>query len=341
MSAASASEGDLSTSGLHLFDRELIFVTGKGGVGKTTVAAGLARVAARSGRRTLICEMDAKGDLGPAVIDPAGDGVSGAGSERITLGFTPTEVAPNLWAMAMNTEDSLREYLRLFLRIPLVGRIGSLASTFDFVASAAPGVKEILAVGKLCHEVRQGNYDLVIVDAEASGHIVAQIGAPIVIRELVALGPIRDQTAWMSEILTDPRRTAVIAVTTPEEMAVIETVELAQRLRSQAGVDLSMVVANRVLPALFDRRRLDLLDRIGPLIPIDSEWGRIVASASSADRRRRVGAGHLDDLRSRLVESSFGDVETLNLPEIRFDLAGPTVVCAVSSALAGELDVEF
>ena len=80
--------------------------------------------------------------------------------------------------MAMNTEDSLREYLRLFVRIPLVGRIGPLARTFDFVADAAPGVKEILAVGKLCYEVRERHYDLVVVDAEASGHIVAQIGAP-------------------------------------------------------------------------------------------------------------------------------------------------------------------
>jgi anion-transporting ArsA/GET3 family ATPase len=332
VNAASASEGDLSVSGPHLLDRELIFVTGKGGVGKTTIAAGLARVAARSGRRTLICEMDAKGDLGPALT----------GADRSpALNFAPAQVAPDLWAMAMNTEDSLREYIRLFLRIPLVGRIGSLANTFDFVASAAPGVKEILAVGKICHEVRQRNYDLVIVDAEASGHVVAQIGAPIVIRELVALGPIRDQTAWMSEILTDPERTAVVAVTTPEEMAVNETVELAQRLRSQADVELAMVVANRVLPALFDRRRLDLLERVGPLIPVDSSWDRIVQAAAATDRRRRVGAGHLDDLRTRLSNSGAGTIETLNVPEVPFGEAADSIVAAVTSALAGELDVEF
>jgi len=304
-------------------------------VGKTTIAAGLARVAARSGRRTLICEMDAKGDLALAVTDPSIEI-----AERLVLGFSPTNVAPNLWAMAMNTEDSLREYLRLFLRIPMVGRISSLASTFDFVASAAPGVKEILAVGKLCHEVRQRNYDLVIVDAEATGHIVAQIGAPIVIRELVALGPIREQTAWMSEILTDPARTAVVAVTTPEEMAVNETVELAGRLSSEAGVELSMVVANRVLPAFFDRRRLELLERIEPLISAESEWGHIVQSAASADRRRRVGAGHLDDLRARLLDPAIGSLETVNVPELRHDLEGFTLIAEVAAALAGELDVD-
>ena len=96
--------------------------------------------------------------------------------------------------MAMNTEDSLREYLRLFVKVPLVGRIGPLARTFDFVADAAPGVKEILSVGKLAYEVRERHYDLVVVDAEASGHIVAQIAAPRVISELVQVGMVREQT---------------------------------------------------------------------------------------------------------------------------------------------------
>ncbi len=340
MNAASASEGELSADSPSLLNHELIFVTGKGGVGKTTIAAGLARVAAASGRRTLICEMDAKGDLAAVLGVPA--------DRSAEVGFEPVEVHPGLWAMTMNTEDSLREYLKLFLRIPLLGRIGSLASIFDFVATAAPGVKEILAVGKVCHEVRQKNYDLVIVDAEASGHIVAQIGAPLAIRELVSLGPITDQTEWMSAILTDPTRTAVVAVTTPEEMAVNETVELAERLRTQAEVELSMVVANRILPALFDRRRLELLERIKPLIPAASPWGSIVQSATTADLRRRVGAGHLEDLRSRLPTVEMMIVPEIHLPQMQ---TGPDarpgglgadlgIIDAVSEAIAGELDAE-
>ena len=128
--------------------------------------------------------------------------------------------------MAMNTEDSLREYLRLFVKVPLVGRIGPLARTFDFVADAAPGVKEILAVGKLAYEARERHYDLVVVDAEASGHIVAQIAAPRVISELVQVGMVRDQTRWMTDILEDPARTGLVIVTTPEEMPVTETIDL-------------------------------------------------------------------------------------------------------------------
>src|SRR5690606_22885406 len=130
---------DLEERPVNLLDRQLLFVTGKGGVGKSSVAAALAVLAASTGRRVLVCESDAKGALAAAF--DVGE-----------LGFEPTRLPTasgggELYAMAMNTEDSLREYLRLFVRVPLVGgRLGPLAKTFDFVADAAPGVKEILSV---------------------------------------------------------------------------------------------------------------------------------------------------------------------------------------------------
>ncbi len=104
----------------------------------------------------------------------------------------------------MDTEASLREYLRCNLRIPVVGRIGPLAKAFDFVATAAPGVREILTVGKLCYEVRENHYDLVVVDASATGHIIGQLAAPQAINDLVKVGLIRSQTDWMLDILSDP-----------------------------------------------------------------------------------------------------------------------------------------
>src|SRR6478735_6721907 len=210
-------------AGGDLLDRRLLFVTGKGGVGKTSVSAALADLGARAGKRTLVCEMDAKGALA-------------ATFDTTPLTYEPREIDPRLFAMAMNTEDSLREYLRLFVKVPLVGRIGPLARTFDFVADAAPGVKEILAVGKLAYEARERHYDLVVVDAEASGHIVAQIGAPRVIRELVKVGMVREQTSWMTRILEDPDVTGLVVVTTPEEMPVTETVDLVRRLGRESGV---------------------------------------------------------------------------------------------------------
>jgi anion-transporting ArsA/GET3 family ATPase len=276
--------------------------------------------------------MDAKGALATAYdVGP--------------LRFEPTEVGENLYAMAMNTEDSLREYLRLFVRIPLLGRIGPLASTFDFVADAAPGVKEILGVGKLCYEVSEGNYDLVVVDAEASGHIVSQIGAPKVIADLVQVGLVRDQTQWMLDILDDPQRTGVAVVTTPEEMPVTETIELLGRLRAETGAHASAVIANRVLPVMFTRREQAIVDRLDEVMPLlvdaaGPDVTTVVEAARLTEMRRSTGAGHLDRLRTWLASHDElpDELPIITVPEMFARGSGPRVVSLVAESLTDELD---
>jgi anion-transporting ArsA/GET3 family ATPase len=168
---------------------------------------------------------------------------------RDAVGFQPVEVEPGLFVMAMNTEDSLREYLRLFVRVPVIGSLAPLARIFEFVANAAPAVKEILAIGKICHEVRENTYDLIVVDAEATGHFVAQVSAPDALMRVVQIGVVADQTAWMREILHDAARTTVVAVTTAEELPVSETIELRDRLRAATPTPIGAIVVNRVNPA--------------------------------------------------------------------------------------------
>jgi anion-transporting ArsA/GET3 family ATPase len=316
---------------ISLLDLDFLFVTGKGGVGKTTLAAAIGEVAARQGQRVLVCEMDAKGALATAF-------------EVAPLEFEPTEVEPRLFAMSMSTEDALREYLRLFVKIPFIGRIGPLASTFDFVADAAPGVKEILAVGKLCWEVRERNYDLVVVDAEAAGHVVSQIGAPRVIADLVQVGLVRDQTQWMLDILEDPARTGVAVVTTPEEMPVTESIELLERLARDTGTHPAIVIANRVLPAMFDRREQPIAQAMAGVVPtlerfVGEGAGAVVDAARIVEARRSVGAGHLDRMRAA-VEGLGADgaaLPILTVPELFARGYGRRVVSLVADCIVQEL----
>jgi anion-transporting ArsA/GET3 family ATPase len=309
-----------------LLERRLLFVSGKGGTGKSTVAAAIAELSAQRGARTLVCEMDAKGALAGAF-------------EVAELGFVPREIRPELFAMVMNTEDSLREYLRLFVRIPLVGRIGPLAHMFDFVADAAPGVKEILGVGKLCYEVRERHYDLVVVDAEASGHIVAQIDAPRAIRELVQVGMVREQTEWMIEILDDPACTGLVVVTTPEEMPVTESVELVERVRTTTGVDVAAVVANRVLPHWFSGDATGFAALSSPAAqPVLAEVAgakvaSVVHAARLAHSRSTAGHEHLAHLRAGLPAG----IPVIEVPELFSRAGGRRVVSQVAAALAGPL----
>jgi anion-transporting ArsA/GET3 family ATPase len=325
---ASASAASAAPAGpVDLLDRRLVFVTGKGGVGKTAITAALGMLAVQRGKRVLMCEVDGKGNLADFF-------------ETRPNRFKPREIQPGLYGMAMNTEESLKEYLSLQLKLPLIARVGPLAKSFDFVASAAPGVKEILTVGKLCYEVRERNYDLVLVDAPATGHVVAQLAAPQAINELVKVGLVREQTAWMVDILSDPHRTGVVIVAAPEEMPVTETVELADRILHETTVDLAGVIVNKVLPELFGRGEEEIFNRLC-IEPASDDLARLVEgpvddvldAARLAVTLRRTRAEHLTRLRRELPD----DLPLLYLPYLFTRPHGVRATMNVAESLGAEL----
>ena len=298
-----------------MLDRRLLFVTGKGGTGKTTIAAGLAWV--------LACEVDAKGDLAAAF-------------EAGTVGFDPVKVPGGPSVMSMDTEASLREYLKLHLKIPVIGRIGPLAAAFDFVATAAPGVREILTVGKLCYEVRERTYDTVVVDAAATGHVLGQLTAPDAINGLVKVGLIRSQTGWMLDILNDPVSTGVVVVTTPEEMPVVETLELVDAIRDTTEIDVAGVVVNRTLPELFGVRDEAAFASIASARPgrlREAAFDGVFDATRHATSRRRLGAEYVAVLRAGLPEG----LPLAFQPYLFTRAEGLRATRQVAASLAGEL----
>jgi len=208
------------------------------------------------------------------------------------------------------------------------------------VATAAPGVREILTVGKPVWDTREGRYDLIVVDAPASGHIVGQLAAPQAINELVHVGLVRQQTGWVIEILGDERVTGLVIVTTPEEMPVNETIELSGRVHKETNVDLAGIVVNRVLPELFSHSEEELFEHLrepamvarlgevagGPVEPI-------LDAARLAVTLRRTRASHLDHLRAS-VDSS---LPLLYVPYLFTRSHGLRATHQVAEALSAEL----
>jgi anion-transporting ArsA/GET3 family ATPase len=310
-----------------LLDHQLLLVTGKGGVGKSTVAAAIALLASQRGKRTLLGEVDPRGSLSDLLS-----------TERTS--FTPREVQPRLHVMSMDTEESLKEYLSLQLKLPLMARMGPLARIFEFVATAAPGVREVLTIGKFLWEVKRRSYDLVVVDAAPTGHVVGQLAAPEAINELLHVGLIRQQTGWMTEILADASRTGLCIVSTPEEMPVNETIELAARVERDTSVRLAAVVVNRVLPELFGRGEEEAFGRLQTPEATEALCAVLGDSATSlleaarlAVTLRRSRAEHLERLRNSLQPA----LPLLYVPELFTRAQGLRSTRQVAAALSAEM----
>jgi anion-transporting ArsA/GET3 family ATPase len=240
-------------------DKRLVVVTGKGGVGKTTVAAALGLLAARQGRRTVVCEVAQQERLA---------GLFGARD----VGHDEVELAPGLFSVSVQPERAMHEWLRHQLKSGALAGLLGHSRLFGYLTAAAPGVTELVTVGKVWDlaqvERRTGGspFDLVIMDAPATGHALALLRAPRTYANIARVGPIARQAASIDAFLRDSSATGVLSVALPEEMPVNETVDLEQRLADDLGMEVGQVVANGVLPARFtaaDVRRLRSLDGQG------------------------------------------------------------------------------
>jgi anion-transporting ArsA/GET3 family ATPase len=242
-----------------LLDRRLIVVTGKGGVGKTTVAAALGLIAARAGKRTVICEVAEQERLSEMF------GVDASGHEE-------RELAPNLHSMSVDPERAKQEWLRYQLKSGALAGVLGGSSVFRYLSAAAPGLPELVTIGKVWDlaqlERRTGGsvFDMAIVDAPATGHGIAMLRAPSTYASVARVGPIRRQALQIDAFLRDRRRTGVVVVALPEEMPVNETLDIERRLAQEMEMAIDRAVVNALYPQRFtgaEAKRLRAVDPDG------------------------------------------------------------------------------
>jgi anion-transporting ArsA/GET3 family ATPase len=237
-----------------LLDRKLLVLTGKGGVGKTTVSAALGLIAADRGLRTIVVEMGEQRRL--AELFGAVPAEAGA----------QTELRENLWSVSIDPDRALLEWLQS-LGGRVSGRVLASSGTFQYFAAAAPGAKELISmvtIWKLTEGTRGrgGSYDLVILDAQATGHALGMLHSPQTFGAIARVGPIASQTRQVGELLADPARSAYLAVALPTEMAVTEALELQDGLQRQIDRTLDAVVVNGTLPRRFSAAELAQIEAL-------------------------------------------------------------------------------
>ncbi len=330
-----------------LLEHKLIVVTGKGGTGKSTVACALGLIAARRGLRTIVVELGARQHMADLF----------AGGEPLAESDPGDELSlqENLWSTSIDPDRALIEWLQT-----LTGRISarllSSSSTFQYFTAAAPGAKELVSmirVRELCEGREQSKrvsserssgdgasnhtpdnnprplYDLVVLDAPATGHALAMLRSPQTFSAIVRVGPLAEQAGLVRELIEDPRRAGYLAVTHATDMAVTETLELEESLRGELDRDLDAVVVNGTVPRRFTREdlsRIVALDvkRIAELDANSEVAQNAMRMAGAAYERARVQQNQIARLRrQRFAEGMPPSVMTIPLaftPEL--DLAG-------------------
>lgn len=295
-----------------LESKRFLIVTGKGGVGKTTVCAAEALALADKGKRVLVAMCHAKERLSTML-----------GSELI--GPEVTTVAPNVWAVNMDPTRAIEEYGAMMVKSRALYKLlfdNKYVRTFF---RAVPGMQEWSLLGKAwwhTTEMREDGsplYDVVILDAPATGHGLDMLRVPKVILDVVPPGLLRRDAERAWQLFQDPKTSAVVLVTLPEEMPTTETIELARALEQELKLPIGKIVVNCVLPPLFSKNERVALEGV-ELVPVESPSDAVIMAGRSRAMREQVQASALARLAKELpVPPSF-------LPQLFEDAAQPKAI---------------
>lgn len=221
----------------ELFDRKLLIVSGKGGVGKTSVSLALGLRAAAAGKKVAIAEINAEGQAGYLL-------------ETDAFSYEPTEVAPRLYGLNITPREAFEEYVLMQIKIKTLYRMVFENKLVRHFIDATPGLSDMVMIGKVYYLTRF--YDLVIVDAPATGHGIALLQIPEIVANATKIGPLKTDSDRILDLLRDPVKTSVVLVTLPEEMPVTEALEMDTALREKTKTPLGPIILNQFQEEIFD-----------------------------------------------------------------------------------------
>src|SRR4051812_4673047 len=277
MADAAAAAPRARPAAAGLLSKPLVVVTGKGGVGKSTVAAALGLAAARRGLRTIIAEVARRDDVSRVL---GGTGVH------------EDELAPGLHHISIDPEEAMEEYVADQLSSRALADVLLQSRGFSYFAAATPGLRELLTVGKVWELAQEDRrtpgaepYDLVVLDAPATGHGVAILAAPRTFADAAVMGRIARHGRVIDTMLSDPAQTGVVAVARPEEMPVNETLALEAALPATFGARAALVAPNGLLPARSAAADVRSLEEAPPSRPVRAA---LIAHARARAQRTQL-----------------------------------------------------
>jgi len=294
-----------------------VIVTGKGGVGKSTVSAALALLAARAGKRVLVCEVNAQERVAPLL----GAAPSGGSIREVLPGLSTVNVTPH---------DAMREYGLMVLRFKTIYDAVFENRLVRYFLRVVPALAELVMLGKILHEAKaeergRPRWDLVVVDAPATGHAVQLLRVPSALVDTIPGGPLRHDAEWMEALLVDPARTSLAIVTLPEEMPVNEAIDLDAQVRGVLGIHRGALFVNAMPPARFGAEEVA---RLAALVDAGPPLGPAARAARLQAIRAEQAARYLERARAAL------DLPATVIPLIPEPQWGLRAVEAVAAAIA-------
>ena len=300
-----------------ILQKELVIIIGKGGVGKTTIAASLGLLAASQGKKTLLAEINTQGHLAHLF-------------NKSPLKYTEKKLAPNLYGINVLPKKSFEEYVLMHIKLRQLYKVVFENRFVSYFIDATPGLAELMSIGKIYGLVK--DYDLIILDSPATGHGFSLLQVPSVVAEAVRVGPLKTQSDKIDALLKDRKKTMIMTVTLPEEMPVNEACEMASKAEDDLALSVEGVVINQVFPEPMTpeqnaeyKRHKKMLDKDAKLAPLTTCMDAYLCRH------------HLQQEYIQLLTDKFGEENCFKVPYQFTDTIQKGEIEKISNLLRSEL----